>query len=68
MAHKVCQYQDVSGFGVVEVVAGYCEVGEGCDGLKSGCPFAWEGSDKKTTARANARFAEFCQYLEAQSR
>ena len=65
MAHKQCPHTDVSGWGIVEVVLGICEVGEDCDGLKAGCPFAYAKSRKATRA-ANRVYADFCKELERQ--
>ena len=64
MAHHNCKFSNVSGYGVVEVVSGRCEVGQGCDGLAEGCPFAWAEKDHKQTRIANRIFADFCKQLE----
>ena len=66
MAHHGCEYTDVSGWTLVEVVSGRCEVGQGCDGLKAGCPFAWKENDFRQTRTANRIFADFCQRLANQ--
>jgi hypothetical protein len=59
MAHHNCQYTDESGWGVVEVVRGFCEVGQDC--VKS-CPFSFHG--KKKEAQADKAYREFCKELE----
>lgn len=63
--HKQCPHGDQSGWGIVEVVAGFCEVGNGCEGLKVGCPYAWAETDRKATRRANKAFDEFAKRLES---
>ena len=63
MAIKQCPHNDASGWATVEIVAGACEVGEGCDGLKVGCPYAWKSSDKKATRSVNRLFAEYAKHL-----
>ena len=63
MAHRGCEHTDTSGWTLVEVVGGFCEVGQGCSGLAEGCPFAWKDGNKKVTNSANRRFAEFIERL-----
>ena len=66
MAHHGCDYEEESGYSLVEVVSGRCEVGEGCDGLKAGCPFAWKQGDFKQNRIANRIFSDFCAELMRQ--
>lgn len=63
--HHRCNYPDQSGYTLVEVVQGLCEVGEGCDGRKMGCPYAWREKDQATTRQANKAFNEFAKRLES---
>lgn len=54
MAHHNCQYADESGWSLVEVVTGFCEVGTKC--VKS-CPYSWQ--DKKTEKNADRAFENY---------
>lgn len=56
MIHK-CEFE-LSGWTTVEVVSGFCEVGEGC--VKS-CPYSYS---KKLAARADKVYKEYCEELE----
>ena len=60
MAHHQCNYSGESGWGTVEVVGGFCEVGTGC--VKA-CPYSWRKSDKKAERNADKRFKEFAAAL-----
>ena len=62
---RKCNYEDVSGYATVEIVSNTCEVGEDCDGLKAGCPFAYKSKDHKACRRAEKIFYDLCKRLEA---
>jgi hypothetical protein len=64
--HRQCPLPYLSGYNCVEIVAGYCEVGEDCEGLKGECPYAWKGGDWRKNVRANKAFVDFCERLENQ--
>jgi hypothetical protein len=51
----------MSGWTTVEVVRGFCEVGEGC--VKS-CPYSYP---KKLAAKADKVYKEYCEELAKQT-
>jgi hypothetical protein len=63
--HKQCPHPDSSSYNIVEVVSGRCEVGQGCPGLKDGCPFAWADNDWRQNRIAEKIFNDFCKRLES---
>lgn len=52
--HSQCPHPTQSGFECVEIVAGCCEVGEGC--VKE-CPFSWEKTNYRMARIARNAFA-----------
>ena len=58
--HHNCQFNDQSGWNLVEVVSGFCEVGSGC--VKE-CPHSWRKKDKKTEAKADAAYRRFAEEI-----
>ncbi len=59
--HHNCEYPNQSGYSLVEVVEGFCEVGTGCE---KNCPFSWQEKDKKKERKANEAFQRFVKELE----
>lgn len=47
--HSQCPFPYESGFNCVEIVGGFCEIGEDC---VERCDFSWRGTDAR--ARRNA--------------
>ncbi len=45
MAVKNCQHPNLSGYGTVEIVLHFCEVGDDCPGLAAGCPYSYRSSE-----------------------
>ena len=47
--HSQCPHPLESGYDCVDIIAGYCECGDGC---YKGCQFSWPANDKETTEKA----------------
>ena len=47
--HYQCPHSELSGFGCVEIISMFCEVGENC---VESCRYSWKKSDRKTAKRA----------------
>lgn len=59
--HYQCPFEAESGYQCVDVIAGFCEIGEGC---VQRCPYAWKDGDIKTTRKALKAFDAHCRRLE----
>lgn len=55
--HQQCPHPNASGYQCVTIVAGYCEVGQGC---VEKCDFSWKDDDKETTYKAIEAFRQWC--------
>lgn len=60
--HFQCPYPTLSGYNCVELIGSFCEIGEGCEGLKANCPYAWRNNDWKS--RRNVQRALVDKYPE----
>lgn len=51
--HFQCEYSAESGVECVDIVQGFCEIGDGC---VPECFFSWRKTDKETQVRADKAF------------